>query len=230
MNFMNNRKTILIILILTVVAVAILYLLKNSSQKQTPTTSPSSQNNQQTTTTPPAGQQNTAITADFQPPLNRAGERVTKKPFGIYITKQNSPIQPEKFTGYHTGADFEIFPDELNAEVQAHAVCTGKLGLKKYASGYGGVVVQNCILNNEPITVIYGHLKLASIILNTGDNLNVGDVIGVLGAAYSTETDGERKHLHLGFHKGTAINILGYVSSQSQLSDWIDPCPYVCHD
>src|SRR4030067_1140465 len=51
----------------------------------------------------------TNIKLDFQPPINRADERVTKKPFGIFITPQNSPIQPEKFSGFHTGADFENF-------------------------------------------------------------------------------------------------------------------------
>jgi len=166
----------------------------------------------------------------FQPPLDRAGERVTKKTFGLYVTPQNSPVQPEKFTGYHTGADFEIFPNELNLAVSVRAICGGKLILKKYATGYGGVVVEACLLNNQPITVIYGHLKLSSITKNIGQTLSAGETIGVLGAAYSSETNGERKHLHLGIHKGTSINILGYVQTKSALNAWIDPCLYVCHN
>ena len=110
------------------------------------------------------------ISNGFQPPLDRASERVTKKPFGIYITPKTSPVQPERFQGYHTGTDFEIFPEELNADVPVHAICTGKIAVKRSASGYGGVLVQNCELNNQPITVIYGHLKLASIAKNAGDN------------------------------------------------------------
>jgi murein DD-endopeptidase MepM/ murein hydrolase activator NlpD len=153
---------------------------------------------------------------------------VTKKPFGIYITPQTSPVQPERFRGYHTGTDFEIFPEELNADVPVHAVCKGAIALKKNASGYGGVLVQNCNLENQPVTVIYGHLKLTSISKNAGDNLNAGETIGILGKAYSSETDGERKHLHLGIHKGTTVNILGYVQSQSELSGWIDACTLVC--
>ncbi|MFA4880258.1 MAG: peptidoglycan DD-metalloendopeptidase family protein [Candidatus Doudnabacteria bacterium] len=166
----------------------------------------------------------------FQPPLERAMERVLKKKFGMYITPQNSPVQPERFQGYHTGVDFEIFPEELNAEVQVHAVCSGELKLKKHASGYGGVAVQACELNKDPITVIYGHLKLSNITADVGTNINVGEVIGILGADKSVETDGERKHLHLGFHKGTAIDIRGYVSSEAELANWIDPCLYACHD
>ena len=166
--------------------------------------------------------------SSFAPPLDRASERVTKKPFGIYITPKTSPVQPERFTGFHTGADFETFPEEANVDVTVHAVCAGKLLLKEYASGYGGVAVEACQLNNSPITVIYGHLKLASITPSVGTALNTGDTLGILGKGYSQETDGERKHLHLGFRKGTSINILGYVQTKSALSGWIDPCLYVC--
>lgn len=164
----------------------------------------------------------------FQPPLTRSGDRVTKKPFGIFITPPTSPIQPERFRGYHTGADFETFPEELNADVIARAVCDGTLTVRETASGYGGLAVQSCRLNGEPITVIYGHLRLSSIKQRVGDNVNRGDVLGVLGNNNSFETGGERKHLHLGIHKGTEINIKGYVTTQPELSGWIDPCLYVC--
>jgi hypothetical protein len=161
-------------------------------------------------------------------PLDRAKERVTKKPFGIFITPSDSPVQPERFSGYHTGADFETFPEELNTEINVRAICDGKLMLKKTASGYGGVAVQSCSLDGQPVTVVYGHLKLASIAKGVGADLKVGDAFGQLGAAYSSETDGERKHLHLSIHKGSAINLLGYVQAKNALTDWIDPCLYVC--
>lgn len=166
----------------------------------------------------------------FQSPLYRAGERVTKKPFGIFIAPQTSPVQPERFRGYHTGADFEIFPEESNIDVPVQTVCSGKLLVKKYATGYGGVAAEACELNGHPITVVYGHLKLASIAAKAGDSLKAGDTLGILGAAYSSETNGERKHLHLGFHQGAAVNILGYVQNKTDLSGWIDPCAYVCHN
>ena len=155
---------------------------------------------------------------------------MTKKPFGIYITPASSPIQPERFQGYHTGADFEIFPEELNVDVPIYAVCDGKLILKEYASGYGGVAVESCQLNNQSITVIYGHLNLGSIKLVSNSSLKTADFIGILGADKSAQTNGERKHLHLGFHKGSAVNILGYVQNKTELSGWIDPCLYVCND
>ena len=164
----------------------------------------------------------------FGVPLPDSKVRVTKKPFGIFITPQNSPVQPERFSGYHTGTDFETYPSEQNSDVSILAVCSGKMLEKKYASGYGGVMVQSCKLNKQDITVVYGHLKLASITKNVGDIIQKGDILGILGKGHSSETDGERKHLHLGFHKGTGINILGYVQNKSDLSGWLNPCDYVC--
>lgn len=162
--------------------------------------------------------------------MDQVEKRVTKKKFGAYITPQNSPVQPEKFSGFHTGVDFETFPDEQNTAVPIKAVCTGQLKLKNYTSGYGGVVVQDCLLDNQPVTVLYGHLQLSSISHKVGDSVKIGETIGVLGQGYSSETDGERKHLHLGFHKGTEINLRGYVNSETELSSWLDPCSYTCQD
>lgn len=216
-------------LLLLLIAVVILILTRNY-QVLINTQSEISGNQSLTNQQPSSSPSNVKTTNIFQPPLPRAAKRVTKKLFGIYITPANSPIQPERFKGYHTGADFEIFSDELNAAVSVHAICSGKLKLKEFASGYGGVVVQACELNKEPITVIYGHLKLSSITVRVGENIGAGDAIGILGANQSKETDGERKHLHLGIHQGTGINIRGYVNSQPELVNWIDPCLYVCHD
>lgn len=161
-------------------------------------------------------------------PLENAKDRVIKKPFGIFITAQNSPVKPERFYGYHTGADFEIFPGEENKDVAVKAICQGKILSKQRVSGYGGVAVQQCMLDEEQITIIYGHLNLKSISKNAGDQWEKGEAIGKLGNGYSPETDGERKHLHLGIHKGKGINLSGYVSSKDRLDDWIDPCKYVC--
>jgi murein DD-endopeptidase MepM/ murein hydrolase activator NlpD len=164
-----------------------------------------------------------AIEPAFVPPISRAAERVTKKPFGIHITKMGSPVQPERFSGYHTGVDFEIFSEEADSDVAVSTVCPGELLVKRSVSGYGGIAVQSCIADGKPITVVYGHLRLSSIAATVGETLKAGDFLGTLGTGNSAETDGERKHLHLGVHKGTSTNILGYVRSKGQLSEWIDP-------
>ncbi|MFH0873352.1 MAG: M23 family metallopeptidase [Candidatus Komeilibacteria bacterium] len=158
----------------------------------------------------------------FSLPLDRALERITKKPFGIYITPQNSPVQPEKFSGYHTGVDFETFAEEANTQVTIKTICAGKVIYKQRVSGYGGVFIQSCEYNGEAITVLYGHLALSTIQLKVGDEIKAGTVIGYLGAGYSYDTDGERKHLHLGIHKGSAVELKGYVQSASELSGWLD--------
>jgi murein DD-endopeptidase MepM/ murein hydrolase activator NlpD len=161
------------------------------------------------------------------PPVADAGTRITKKPFGIYITPKNSPVQPERFTGYHTGEDFETLPGEQNIDVPVYAICTGPLLLKELANGYGGVMVQQCTIADEAVTVIYGHIRLSSINFTKGEQISAGTQLGVLGTGYSTETDGERKHLHLGIHKGTSVNISGYVQNKADLGNWLDPQKYL---
>lgn len=161
-------------------------------------------------------------------PLDKPAERVAKKPFGIFITPQNSPVQPEKFQGYHTGADYEILPGEEDTDVPVRAVCNGKLREKKYVSGYGGVAVQDCRIENENVTVLYGHINLKSVLWEAGDEILETETIGNMGDPSKSETDGERKHLHLAIRKGVAINYRGYVSSQNELSGWVDPCLYFC--
>gem|GEM_PF-656600 len=155
-------------------------------------------------------------------PISNAKSRITKKPFGIYITPKNSPVQPEKFSGYHTGVDFETLAAEADVEVPIIAIANGKVLVKQFVSGYGGVLIQSATINNQAVTILYGHLKLASINLKVGQQIRAGDKIGILGKGFSSETDGERKHLHLGIHLGASINYRGYVSTQSQLSGWLD--------
>lgn len=168
------------------------------------------------------------VAADAKPrgepqvPIDQARDRVTKKPFGLFVEPGNSPVDPEKFRGYHTAVDYEIFPGEESAAIVARAICDGKLLQKRTATGYGGVVVQECTINNQAVTVVYGHLQLSSIEKKIGESFVKGEDIGVLGKAFSAEAGGERKHLHLGIHKGTSVDIRGYVQNQSELGNWID--------
>lgn len=160
---------------------------------------------------------------DFYPPLKNYQERVTKKPFGIYITPATSPVTPEKFNGYHTGVDFEILEGEKEAAVEIASICGGEVLFKGEIGGYGGVFIQSCSYQEEAITVLYGHLDLASISLARGDTIGAGEQIGVLGKGNSEETDFERKHLHLGVKRGVNIDYRGYVGKEDELSGWFDP-------
>lgn len=229
---MDSKKKKLIWFVAVVVAIVVagFFISKNSSKNSQvavsqpqptvvlPSAAPSSSPSPSTTT---------ILAAQLTEPLANALQRVTKKPFGIYITPKTSPVQPEKFMGYHTGVDFETYPSEQNVDVPVAAVCDGKLLVSRYASGYGGVMVQSCELNAQAVTIIYGHIRLSSVMPKVGDTLKAGERLAVLGTGYSAETDGERKHLHLGIHKGTAINILGYVQNKSDLSNWLDATQYL---
>ena len=158
----------------------------------------------------------------FISPISNALSRITKKPFGIYVDPKNSPVSPERFTGFHTGVDFETESSEANVDVPIYAICDGKILQSKFGNGYGGMVVESCTLDNSPITVVYGHLRLSSVKTKIGETISSGEFLADLGTGYSTETDGERKHLHLGIHKGSTPNTSGYVSNKNDLSNWID--------
>jgi len=158
----------------------------------------------------------------FSQPISNAKNRLTLKPFGIEVSPENSPVSPEKFSGFHTASDYEVFENENDAEVSIFAICGGKILQKKNATGYGGLLVQSCEIDTQKITVIYGHIKLSSVQKQIGNYLAPGELFAVLGEAYSSETDGERKHLHLGIHKGANIDIRGYVPRELELTNWID--------
>ena len=103
------------------------------------------------------------------------------------------------------------------------AVCGGPLKTKKTAQGYGGLVTQQCTLEDKDILVLYGHLNLDSVLKEAGEFLIPGEEIGYLGKGESTETDGERKHLHLGILNSITEDIRGYGETEEELAQWINP-------
>lgn len=155
-------------------------------------------------------------------PISNAEARITKKPFGIFISPETSPVQPERFSGYHTGADFETLPNEADTDVEIFSICSGKVRFAGWVKGYGGVLIQDCTYKGEQVTVLYGHLNIDSVSLESGSELLEGTTIGNLGKGFSTQTDNERKHLHLSIHKGTSIEYRGYVQAEKDLSGWIN--------
>ena len=89
-------------------------------------------------------------------------------------------------------------------------------------NGYGGVVAIEQTINTQDYVVVYGHLDPKTL---TPKNSIVkeGETIGLLGDAFSDETDGERKHLHLSMHKGNKLDLRGYVKTKEMLAEWDDP-------
>lgn len=163
-------------------------------------------------------------------PMDKAEQRQKILTFGKYVTPDpnTNPISPpERFTGYHTGLDIEILPEEKDATVTVKTICEGKiLYSAPFVEGYGGVIIQECHINNEATSILYGHLKPTSIKASKGDEvIKQGSLIAELGNAYSEETGNTRKHLHLGIHKGNHIEFLGYVNDEKDLQEFIDPLP-----
>lgn len=149
--------------------------------------------------------------------------RVYHKPFGIRITPATSPIQPERFSGYHTAIDLE-FDDQNDSDIPVVAIADGTVVQSKTVDGYGGlVVVQHHDVGGRALVGIYGHLDPSS--LRTTGTVKKGEQLGMLGEGFSTETDGERKHLHFGLYTGAGIDIRGYVATEGELTNWIDPLP-----
>jgi len=146
--------------------------------------------------------------------------RITKKPFGIYITPKNSPVQPEQFTGYHTGVDVEY--QDITTDVPVYAISDGVITLSETASGYGGVFILKVDINGKPRSILYGHIR-PSTLPTVGRSYTKGEAIAVLGTGYSSQTDGERRHLHFGVLSDSRLDIRGYVQNKAELSGWINP-------
>lgn len=160
---------------------------------------------------------------DIGMPLDRAQERPTPLHFGVHVTPEENPIIPaERFSGYHAALDFEILPNEIGKDVPVYAICNGKILVSTSADGYGGVVVQNCRWKGKNVTVLYGHTDPASQ-KPVGAAVKQGDQIAILGEGRSAESDGNRKHLHLSVHEGKEVQMLGYVQSQNELGNYLNP-------
>ncbi len=153
----------------------------------------------------------------LQRPKRKAKQRISKKSFGTYVTPQNSPVQPERFIGYHTGVDVE-YDDKPDEKIPVYAIADGRVIHSAWVGGYGGVV----IIRHPEYTALYGHLDPDSLIKKDTE-LVLGQEIGFLGQGYTNQTDNERKHLHLSIYTANVLNLKGYVQTKEELNKWIDP-------
>ena len=123
--------------------------------------------------------------------IDQAQERIKENSFGSF--RQNK--------GYYTGIAFESFAEEREGkEVPIYVFCEGTLGEKRFAIGYGGIAIQECVLEGQTVHVLYGHVDLESIEFNIGDELTPGTRLGNLGYHESAETDGAATQLPVDIH------------------------------
>ena len=175
------------------------------------------------------------ILATFQPRTTQAQSlaapvkdflsRINLKTFGQLIDPQSSPVQPERFSGYHTGIDSE-YADIINADVPIMAIADGTVKLSQRANGYGGVVILWHEIAGQTRSVLYGHLD-PDRLPKVGQNFAAGNTIGYLGIGQSAETDGERRHLHLSMRQTADLELAGYTKSATQLSEWLNPLDFL---
>ncbi len=157
------------------------------------------------------------------PPIGGFPERITKKPFGIYITPKTSPVQPDRFRGYHTGVDIEY--EGVAEEIPVKSIAKGIVVFSQTAGGYGGVMVIRHNIKGASLFALYGHLDPKSM-LPTRTEVDKGQIIGILGEGKTEETDGARKHLHFAIIKKNSLDIRGYVQIKEELSGWYDPVEF----
>lgn len=158
-------------------------------------------------------------------PLPSARNRPVALAFGMHVAphEDDNPIDPpERFTGYHAGMDYEVLASELDQEVPVFAVCSGSVLYSGFAEGYGGVLVQRCTIGDEAVTALYGHLDGEGLVAE-GTNVTAGGRLGTLASARSFWSGENRKHLHLGIHRGETVDMRGYVAMPIDLQDFIDP-------
>ena len=210
----TNKKYLVLIGVIAILAIAGFFVYQKYHKKNAKSETTTSNQTNESTSPPVSSSQYAYPVANFL-----TGQ--TKKPFGIYITPATSPVQPEKFTGYHTGVDIEQVQD--NTDVPVYAINDGTVKFVGQVGGYGGVLIYETTINNESVTILYGHIRLSSAEKNVGDTVSKGEKLAILGSPNSSETDGERKHLHFSIHKGSQIVYLGYVQNQSELNNWLNP-------
>ncbi|MFA6492539.1 MAG: M23 family metallopeptidase [Patescibacteria group bacterium] len=215
----KNKVWIVFLAILIIVLIVSAYFInrqiknnKSNIIQNTPTITP--------TNSSPIAAPTTITTQAFAEPIAQFKQRITKKPFGIYITPENSPVSPERFTGFHTGVDVEY--QDVDTDVPVYALADGAIVLSRTASGYGGVLIIDFKLDGVDHTALYGHLRPESL-PQVGQSFKKGEQIAVLGTGYSSETDNERRHLHFAILSDNRVDLKGYVQNESELSGWIDP-------
>ena len=152
------------------------------------------------------------------------------KTFNQYIDKAfyngRQALFPTQFTGYHVGDDLEINPGEESQNVPVYAVSDGKITFAGQVGGYGGVILLD--IANDSHTALYGHISLSSLKVKAGDTVKAGQELAYLGKGFSSETAGERKHLHFAIYNGKGVYYHGYETSEAVVqSKWVDPEAYL---
>ncbi|MDO8559806.1 MAG: M23 family metallopeptidase, partial [bacterium] len=92
-------------------------------------------------------------------------------------------------------------------------------------NGYGGMLIIRHTVAGRTVSALYGHLDLNSA-RATGTKVKAGEQIAILGDHKSSETDGERKHLHFHLWDGDGEKLSGYAQTEAALGDYLNPTDF----
>ncbi len=216
----NHNKIAALVALVVIFGLAIIFALFINQPAKAPDKSQSNKTSQKSSKQTKEPFKQKTPTYLYAEPTKNFKKRATKKLFGTYVSPGHSPISPERFTGYHTGVDSEY--GDIKSDVPVHSIAKGKVVAAQYVSGYGGAIAISSVIDGAPRIVIYGHLDPGRL-PEVGTQVKQDQRIGFLGVAYSSQTDGERRHLHLAILANNVLGWRGYVQSKSQLSSWLNP-------
>lgn len=167
-------------------------------------------------------QTNIASTQAYAYPMQNYTTHKTRKVFGQYI----DPSSDDRYSGYHTGDDIEA--TDITIEIPFFALTDAIVLRKETISGYGGVLILEFVDSGITYQALYGHVDISSITVEVGDTVSAGQRLGVLGDDQSTETDGERKHLHFAIYPATgSVLYAGYTTNDADLQQWVNPSDFL---
>lgn len=216
----------LLILSVIILISAIIFVARRQSQ---PAPLPSSRalvtNSPSPTSSPPPASSQPTIKPSLVYPMTKYTERVTVRSYGRLVKPGDQASLPcgAAFSGFHTGDDLEVFPNERDQDVPVFAIAAGQVIEAQTVSGYGGlVVIRHDNVGGQSLIAYYGHLNLARVTVKPPATVQAGQQIGVLGAECSTETDHERKHLHFAL-RPSGNDVPGYAPTEAVLKQWVDP-------
>lgn len=167
-----------------------------------------------------------SITAQhYYYPIKGYTHRITNRWYGKKITTADRNPLPcgFPFEGYHTGDDLEVTAAELITPVPVYAIADGTVLRVDTVNGYGGLIVIKHELDGQAVTAYYGHINVNQATIKASDTVKAGQQLTVLGDNCSSQTDGERKHLHFDIHAGNEVDVRGYAPTQAELANWINP-------
>jgi murein DD-endopeptidase MepM/ murein hydrolase activator NlpD len=151
----------------------------------------------------------------FQYPLPELGLRDTPSP--AKFCKGSFGLDPQKF---HAAEDYH-----LPAGTPVYAFADGEISFSGRMGGYGWLIIVDHPQHN--IYSLYGHLSPSRWKLESGMEVERGDLIGYLGD--DDENGGSAKkplvtHLHFGIRVGQRADYPGFGEWRWQ-AGWIKPCP-----